>query len=155
MMLAGGVLQETDGGTPGGAGEVPEKGTFETASSIEDENARMEGELPDIGGPGAAEGLKYEPNPKHPPAGSVAAGERTVTPEPMNPQESLDISVPFSSNSPSGVAVDPKSGEFIVFEPSAPGRYHGYAVTWDQLSQQQKNALIRTGQVNVKGKIVR
>lgn len=112
-----------------------------------------EGALPDAGGLGAAEGLRYEPNPKHPPAGTVAPGESNIAPQPTNPQQALNTSVPFNPNSTGRVAADPETGEFVVFKQHGPGQFHGYSVTWDQLTQPQKNALIKTGQVNVGGKI--
>jgi hypothetical protein len=135
-----------------GSGKTSEGATSPSAERSSTETG--EGALPDAGGPGAAQKLIYEPNPKHPPAGSVAPGEGSVAPAPTNPQEALDHSLSFDANSPARVAVDPKSGEFVIFRPHAPGRYHGYAVTWDQLTQPQKNALIKSGQVNVKGKIL-
>jgi hypothetical protein len=144
--------------------EAPEKSIFDKTTDIAAGKAGSSGEhpgtetaegtLPDAGGPGAAEKLIYEPNPKHPPAGSAAPGERSVAPQPTNPQDALDVSVPYDANSPGRVAVDPKSGEFVIFRPHAPGRYHGYAVAWDQLTQPQRNALIKSGQVNVRGKIL-
>ena len=143
-MAAGAAIAAGEAVSEGSAGSSAERSGPETG----------EGALPDAGGPGAAEKLIYEPNPKHPPAGSVAPGEGSVAPAPTNPQEALDHSVPYDANSPARVAVEPKSGEFVIFRPHAPGRYHGYAVTWDQLTQPQKNALIKSGQVNVRGKIL-
>ena len=132
-----------------GRSNVPNK----DADSKPPENGTPEGALPDAGGPGAAARLTYESNPKHPPAGSVAPGEGGIAPQPTNPQQALNTSVPYKPNSTGRVAVDPATGEFVVFKQHGPGRYHGYAVTWDQLTQAQKNALITSGQVNVKGKI--
>lgn len=44
-------------------------------------------------------------------------------------------------------------GEIVVFQQTTPGVFHGYVVQWDKLSNDIKNALIRSGWVNRKGKI--
>ena len=44
-------------------------------------------------------------------------------------------------------------GEIVVFQQTTPGVFHGYVVPWDKLSDDIKNALIRSGLVNRKGKI--
>ena len=138
---------------PDGGGEDEE---FQQAGDVAGKEMlypSKDAELPDAGGPGAAEGLRYEPNPKHPPSGTVEPGTRRVAPQPTNPEPALSISVPFKSNKPDRVAIDPETGEFIIFRQHDPGIYHGYAVTWKQLNQEQKNALIETGQVTLSGKI--
>jgi hypothetical protein len=134
------------------AGEAVSEGAAGSAGEGSGANTQ-EGALPDAGGPGASEALKYEPNPKHPPAGTVAPGESHIAPQPTNPQEALNTSVPYKANSSGRVAVDPATGEFVVFQQHSPGKYHGYAVTWRQLTQAQKNALVNSGQVTVSGKI--
>jgi hypothetical protein len=143
-MAAGAAIAAGEVASEGAGGSSTERSGPETG----------EGALPDAGGPGAAEKLIYEPNPKHPPAGSVAPGDGKIAPQPTNPQQALDTSVPTNADSTGRVAVDPKTGEFVVFKWHGSGRYHGYAVLWKQLTQAQKNALIKSGQVNVRGKIL-
>ena len=65
----------------------------------------------------------------------------------------LQIAVEFSPNSSGAVAADPATGEFVVFRETGNDVFHAYAVTWNQLTQAQKNALINAGQVTVNGTI--
>ncbi|MBF0316357.1 MAG: hypothetical protein HQK52_23265 [Oligoflexia bacterium] len=95
--------------------------------------------------------LNYEANPKHKPTASGNA-----SPAPTNPVETLNRSVEFSTNSTRRVAVDPKTGEFVVFAQHEVGKgnYHGYQVKWEELTEAMKSALIKSGQVNHRGKIL-
>ena len=91
----------------------------------------------------------YEPNPKH---GSKNNGKANKAPE--NPQEVLDNSFQVSKNTTRRVGVDKKTGEFNVFDEHSSGKFHGHTRTWNELSQDMKNVLIKEKQVNVKGKII-
>lgn len=90
----------------------------------------------------------YEPNPKH---GKQQQGN--VSPEPTNGQAALDRAVPFRKTSPRKVGVDPATGEIVVFHPHRANQYHGHVRSWSSLSQQMRNALIKSGQTNRRGKV--
>jgi hypothetical protein len=95
--------------------------------------------------------LRWEPSPKH---GPTQRGR--AAPEPADPEGSLQRSVPLGPNTTRRVSADPANTEFSVFDETHPGTgiYHGHARSWDQLNQQQKNALIRGGLADRKGRIL-
>ena len=91
---------------------------------------------------------RYEQSPKH---GKSQRGN--VAPAPTNGQATLDTSVQVRSTSPRRVGVDPSTGEFVVFDQTTRGVFHGHVRNWDGLTQGMRNALIKSGQVNRRGKI--
>jgi hypothetical protein len=66
----------------------------------------------------------------------------------------LKAAIPYKPTSKGLVAVDRSTGEFVVLRPHIGSRFHAYAKTWDQLSQEQRNALIRAKLVTQNGKIL-
>lgn len=99
----------------------------------------------------------YEPNPKH---ASFALGR--VSREPRNGQEALDFSVSVKPTSRLRVGVDYGDALFVVlrfhdlgeFRDSANYEiFHGYVVDWRDLTQEQRNALMRWGFANLRGRI--
>ncbi len=92
---------------------------------------------------------KFEASPKH---GPEQRGD--AAPEPTHPQETLDESVRIKSTSTRRVGYDPETGEFDVFDETYNDSeiYHGHQRTWDELTQDMKNALIKAGKVNRRGK---
>jgi hypothetical protein len=64
-------------------------------------------------------------------------------------------SVQVKAASPRRVGVDREANEFVVFDETHPGKsvYHGHVRTWQQLTPEMKNALIRAGRVTKSGKI--
>jgi hypothetical protein len=94
----------------------------------------------------------YEPNPKHGPKqrGNIGA-------EPTNGQAALDNSVPIKGTSTRRVGVDPTTGEIVVFDETYPGKgvFHGHVRSWDELTQEMKNALIKAGLVDKKGRPIK
>jgi RHS repeat-associated protein len=94
-------------------------------------------------------GLKYESNPKH---GPVAKGD--VSPEPTNPQKTLENSIPIKDTSTARVGVDPSTGEYVMFRETSSGVYHGYATTnFNDLPNEAKAALQNAGLVSQSGKM--
>jgi len=99
--------------------------------------------------PGA--GLRYEPNPKH---GTVARGD--VSPEPTNPETTLENSIQIKDTSTARVGVDPATGEYVMFREtgSGTGVYHGYATKeFNDLPNDAKAALQKAGMVTQRGAI--
>jgi hypothetical protein len=90
---------------------------------------------------------RYEQSPKH---GKNQRGN--VAPAPTNGQSTLDSSVQVRSTSPRRVGVDPSTGEFVVFDQTVRGVFHGHVRNWDGLTRQMRNALVKSGQVNRRGK---
>ena len=100
----------------------------------------------------------YRPNAgKH---GPFARGN--VGREPRDGQEALDLSVPTKPTSAVRVSIDYELGEFIVLRISLPSllprpngqTFHGYVTSWKQLMQEMKNALIRAGMTDRRGRIL-
>jgi len=93
---------------------------------------------------------RYEGSPKH------GANQRgNVGKEPTDGQGTLDDSVPIKNTTTRRVGVDPVNDEFVVFDETTDGVFHGHVRSWAELTQQMKNALIRAGKVTSKGKIIR
>ncbi len=80
---------------------------------------------------------------------------------PSHPQATLEQSIVYDPANPRRrVAVDSQTGEFVVFNNTNDGTWHGHVRTWDSsdekrgLDQKMKNALIKAGKVTKKGKII-
>ncbi len=86
--------------------------------------------------------LKYEPNPKH------DVPRPGVGPQPVNGQLALNNSVSYKPTTLSRVGIDPDTGDIVVFDYTNDGTYHGHIETWQQLDQDQKNALYNDGFVD-------
>jgi len=97
---------------------------------------------------GAMKRLDYEASPKH---GSTARGN--VSAAPRNGQNALDNSVQVKGTSPRRVGVDYQSREFVVFDQTSPGKFHGHVRSWQQLTQEMKNVLVKSGLASSSGKI--
>jgi hypothetical protein len=100
-------------------------------------------------GIGAMRRLVYEASPKH---GSVAKGN--VSPAPVNGQQALDNSIQVKVTSWRRVGIDYEERQFVVFDPTRDGIFHGHIRSWTQLDQQQRNALIRDGMADRRGRIL-
>jgi RHS repeat-associated protein len=96
--------------------------------------------------------LIYEKSPKH---GSTTRGN--VSAAPRNGQSALDNSIQIKDTSPRRIGIDRATNEFVVFDETNPGTgtFHGHVRTWEQLTQEMKNVLIKTGEVTRTGKIIR
>lgn len=93
--------------------------------------------------------LIYEASPKH--HQNVSGG--FISAAPTNGQAALDASIQIKPTSPRRVAVDAAAQEFVVFDQTTPGVFHGHVRTFDQLSDQMKAVLRKAGLVNAKGRI--
>jgi hypothetical protein len=111
-----------------------------------------------LGAVGPVRRRKYEPSPKHGPE-----SQGFVSREPRNGQAALDVSVPVKPTAPVRVGIDYDEGEIVVFRRHDEGEfrgrpndevYHGYVVPWPELTQQMRNALMRAGMANRKGRIL-
>jgi hypothetical protein len=72
---------------------------------------------------------------------------------PTHGQDTLDKSVQVKPTSPRRVGVDETTDEFVVFDETGGNEYHGHVREWHELTQDMKNALIREGLVDRKGRI--
>ena len=93
----------------------------------------------------------YEASPKH---GATRVGN--VSAAPKNGQVALDNSVQVK-DVPRRVGVDYDTGEFAVFDQTHPnkGIFHGHVRTWEELTQEQQNALVKSGYTDRRGRILR
>ena len=100
--------------------------------------------------PGARLKPRFEASPKHGPKsrGRASAG-------PQNGQAALDISVQVKSTSPRRVGVDVEAGEFVVFDQTSSGIFHGHVRPWTELTSQMQNVLVSSGHATRKGRILR
>src|SRR5262249_464701 len=101
-------------------------------------------------GPGAMRRYQYEASPKH---GATARGN--ISAAPRNGQNALDASVEIKDSSPRRVGIDYQTGEVVVFDETHPGSgiFHGHVRSWNELTQEMKNALVKSGFTTAKGKI--
>ena len=88
--------------------------------------------------------LVYSPNPKH---GQNRPG---VGDEPTNPEPNAESAPEVKPGQ--HITYDPENKEIIVYREDNAGGYHGYVVAYDELNQQQKNTLYRSGLINLRGK---
>lgn len=93
---------------------------------------------------------KYEDAPYHSKKGNLVKSKR-----PENGLDSLNESIEVNPpNSRRRIAIDPHTKEFVVIDRTAEGAYHAHVRPWSGLRQEMKNALIRAGKTNRKGKIL-
>src|SRR5205823_2339228 len=95
-------------------------------------------------------GLVFEPAPYHgeSPSGGKSAG-------PKNGQEALDNSVQVKDTSPRRVGVDKANNEIVVLDQTSPGKFHGHARAWGELTSEMQNALKNAGLTDARGNILR
>ncbi len=94
--------------------------------------------------------LEYDPNPKH-----AKPIPDFIGPEPKNGQAALNNSVSVKDVTTNRrIGIDPSTGEIVVLDDTNIGQYHGHVRTWDQLSQQMKNALVDDGLIDKRGRII-
>jgi RHS repeat-associated protein len=94
------------------------------------------------GGPGAMPALAYQESPKHGPGG-------WGSPAPTNGQRALRESLQIGNNSPARISYDAEAEEIVMFRRtqlghgSRPSVWHGYTVTWDDLTAEQRKFLMK------------
>ena len=91
----------------------------------------------------------FEPSPKH---GPEARGDASAGPK--DGQTALDNSVQVKGTSPRRVGVDGQNGEIVVLDQTSHGKFHGHVRGWGDLTDQQRNALIKQGLTDKRGKII-
>lgn len=77
-----------------------------------------------------------------------------ASPGPINGQDALDSSVPIGSNTSRRVGIDYHTGDFVVFDEHAPGRFHGHVRSWGELTQRMQSTLRRSGMAGRRGRII-
>lgn len=78
----------------------------------------------------------------------------TKNPAPRNGQAALDNSLPVTETSTRRVGIDYDAEEFVVFDETSPGEFHGHVRSWEELRDEMKNVLIKSGMVTRRGKII-
>jgi hypothetical protein len=91
----------------------------------------------------------FEPNPKH---GLTERGD--VGAAPTNGQSALDDSVQVKGTSPRRVGVDRLNREIVVLDEHTPGKFHGHVREWEKLTDEMRNALIRSRLTDRRGNIL-
>ena len=92
---------------------------------------------------------RFEGNPKH--------GERDqaeIGRAPRDGQTGLEHSVQVKGTSPRRVGVDAADSEIVVLDQTVQGVFHGHVRSWDELTDHQRNALIRAGLTDKRGNIM-
>jgi hypothetical protein len=92
---------------------------------------------------------RFEGSPKH-----DATGKDEIGRAPKNGQAALENSVQVKATSPRRVGVDVANGEIVVLDQTSARVFHGHVRGWDQLTDQQRNALIRSKLVDKRGNIL-
>ncbi len=100
-------------------------------------------------GQSGSEGLTFEASPKH---GNQSIGRSSRGPK--NGQSALDNSVQVKGTSPRRVGVDRENGEFVVLDKTNGNTFHGHVRTWKDLTDQQRNALVKSGYTDRRGRIL-
>jgi len=59
-----------------------------------------------------------------------------------------------SENAPRRIGVDVANKEFVVLDRTKDGVWHGHARSWDQLTQNMRNTLVKSGVADLRGKII-
>lgn len=93
-----------------------------------------------------------EPPGEYEKAGYHNKGNKVKSAAPKNAQEALDKSVPIKTTTTRRVSVD--GDQFVVFDETSPGVFHGHVRTWSELTQVMKNALVKAGLAKRNGKIL-
>lgn len=95
--------------------------------------------------------LVYEDAPYHK---EHVSGRKS--PRPKNGQKALNQSIEIASTTPRRTAIDFENHEFIIFDQTEENsrKFHGHVRPWEELPIKAKNALIKAGLVNRKGKIL-
>lgn len=99
-------------------------------------------------GPGAMTRLKYEPASYH---GKVDTALKSRAP--AQGQDALDFSLQVKETSPRRVGIDPQTSDFVIFDQTTPGVFHGHVRPWNELPVEAQNALRKAGMVDAKGRI--
>jgi filamentous hemagglutinin len=94
-------------------------------------------------------GLVYEKAPYH-----GTTGNSIKSKAPKNGQATLNTSVEIKATTSRRVGVDPSTGEYVVFDETQEGVFHGHVRSWNELTSQMQNALRNAGFVNKNGKIL-
>lgn len=67
----------------------------------------------------------------------------------------LDKLFSLNKNTARRIGVDAEDDEFVVFDKTSDGVFHGHVRPWEGLTDQMQRLLIRAGKVTSKGKIIR
>ena len=98
-------------------------------------------------------GQTYEDAPYHGQTSQV--GPRGVkSAAPRDGVKALRNSYGVSENAPRRIAADAVSGQFVILDRTGKGLWHGHVRIWDNLTQGMRNALIRNGITNQRGKVI-
>jgi len=105
-------------------------------------------------GPGAMARYRYEPATYH---GNLQSGRKSAGPK--NGQEALDSSLRIKETSTRRVGIDYKAKEFVIFDETGNGVFHGHVRPWngpknEALPIDAKNTLYENGMVDLKGNIL-
>jgi hypothetical protein len=92
----------------------------------------------------------FEESPKH---GGIE--RREASRGPKNGQAALDNSVQVKNTSPRRVGVDAANAEIVVLDQTSEDTFHGHVRSWDQLTDQQRNALIKNKLTDQRGRILK
>lgn len=98
---------------------------------------------------GAARRARYEASPKHGRKDRPGAARA-----PAHGQDALDSSLQISPNTTRRVGIDYESGEFVVFDETLNGTFHGHVRAWQDLTRTMQNVLVDAGMASRRGKIL-
>jgi RHS repeat-associated protein len=119
------------------------------ASQSTPSRAALRSEAGGGGSVGAMRRLEFEASPKH---GPVAKGK--VSAGPRFGQEALDTSLQVKPTSPRRVGIDYEAGEFVVFDRTREGVFHGHVRPWSELTPEMQNTLKKAGMADNRGRIL-
>jgi hypothetical protein len=104
---------------------------------------------------GGGSGDGAQPNGEYEPADYHGVDRNSVkSAGPENGQQALNesIIVKQKQNGSTRISVQGED-QFVVLMEHAKGKFHGHMRSWGQLNTEMRNALIKAGKTNVKGKL--
>lgn len=92
----------------------------------------------------------FEGNPKH--GTKDRPGSNRA---PKDGQAALDNSAQVKPTSPRRIGVDRTHDEIVVLDRTTEGRFHGHVRIWEELTDQQRAALVRNNLTDRRGNIIK
>lgn len=135
------------GGLPDGYRRVINNTTGET--KILGPDGKIYNEVRGANGSNSLQHLSYESASYHGTTNNAVKNKA-----PINGQDALDMFFQIKDTSTRRIGVDYKTNEIVIFDNTINNTYHGHVRSWQELTQEMKNTLIKNGVTDNKGKII-
>ncbi|WP_241604081.1 hypothetical protein, partial [Rosenbergiella nectarea] len=136
------------GGLPDGFRRVINNTTGET--KILGSGGRIYNEVRGAKGTNSLQHLSYESAPYHGTTNNTVKNKA-----PTYGQDALDMSIQIKDTSTRRIGVDFKKNEIVVFDNTINDTYHGHVRSWQELTHEMKNILIKNGIADNKERVIK